>query len=352
MKIERHKKTGRRRAIRLIAGLGALPFAGFSSGPASTATRTPAVHWQGIALGARAGIEIHHPDPERARRLANTAQQEIHRLERIFSLYRSDSALVQLNREGRLDAPPLELLSLLSRAAAWHRHTQGAFNIALQPLWQVYARHFADPRADPAGPPAGDIAAAKALADPHAIETTPAEIRFRRRGMAVTLNGIAQGYITDRVADRLRDAGLRHVLVQLGEIRALGRHPDDRPWQVGLEPFRDLAAGRQEIVDMAVATSERVGMAFDAAARFGHILDPHADNPAWRRPLAGAGTARSRAPGIAAASVIARKASDADALSTALVAGLPGQDPKEFIGHQGIERIVTLSAAGMVKTAG
>ena len=57
----------------------------------------------------------------------------------------------------------------------------------------------------------------------------PGRIGFRRPGMAVTLNGVAQGYITDRVADLLRVRGFDNVLVELGEIRALGRHPDGRP---------------------------------------------------------------------------------------------------------------------------
>ena len=52
--------------------------------------------------------------------------------------------------------------------------------------------------------------------------------------MAVTLNGIAQGYITDRVADLLRAEGLEKVMIDLGEIRTLGDHPEGRPWRVGL----------------------------------------------------------------------------------------------------------------------
>ena len=51
------------------------------------------------------------------------------------------------------------------------------------------------------------------------------KVRFALPGMAITLNGIAQGYITDRIATLLQDAGMGDVLLDIGEVRALGRHP-------------------------------------------------------------------------------------------------------------------------------
>lgn len=47
-------------------------------------------------------------------------------------------------------------------------------------------------------------------------------IEFERPGMQLTLNGIAQGFITDHISTRLKDAGYQHVLVELGETRAIG----------------------------------------------------------------------------------------------------------------------------------
>ena len=56
---------------------------------------------------------------------------EIDRLESILSLYRADSALSKLNRTGRLDNPPFELLDCLSQAGAVHRASGGAFDVIL-----------------------------------------------------------------------------------------------------------------------------------------------------------------------------------------------------------------------------
>lgn len=340
MAIER-KTIGRRRTIKLIAGIASLPLAGSLTVGSSRATEREAYLWRGTALGAQATIEIHHPDRDRAAALAESAQQEIVRLEKIFSLYRSDSALSKLNKEGRLEKPPLELLTLLSRASLWHERTKGAFDVTLQPLWRLYAEHFANPKPNPAGPAQSDILAAIALADPDAIEATPAAIRFGRPGMAATFNGIAQGFITDKVAELLRSAGMDHVLINLGEIRALGDHPESRPWRVGLKPFRDQPAGTQQIIDLAVATSELAGTTFDTEGRFGHILNARAKpGPAIDQGA------------VTAASVVAERAVDADALSTALVAAGKELDPNDFIGQQGIQRILTGEAAGEVKVVG
>ena len=123
--------------------------------------------------------------------------------------------------------------------------------------------------------------------------------------MAVTLNGIAQGYVTDRVAERLKAEGMDRVLVDMGEIRALGHHPAGRPWTVGLTDPANEARTMEtlDVADVAVATSGGYGTLFDPAGRFTHLFDP-----------ANGGCARE----WLAVTVLAPDATTADALSTAL----------------------------------
>ncbi len=100
----------RRRFIAITAsaaGLSLLPH-GWSG-----AARAEAVTWHGQALGAPATLTIHHHDRAAAERLVERTVVEAARLERIFSLYRDDSALTELNRVGALAAPPSELVDLL-----------------------------------------------------------------------------------------------------------------------------------------------------------------------------------------------------------------------------------------------
>lgn len=293
----------RRRVLRIAAVAGGLALTPGTVGYAASVTRPQ--RWEGVALGARASMTLYHPDPEAGARSIRNAVAEIRRLEKIFSLYRADSALSQLNRNGALDAPPPELLRLMSEARRYSEITDGAFDVTVQPLWRLYADHFAEAGADPAGPPDNAIRQVLALVDYRAVELDTARIAFSRPGMAVTLNGIAQGFVTDRVADLLRGEGLENVLVDLGEIRASETHPDGRPWTAGIkDPFEpDRIVHSVNVANRAIATSGGYGMRFDAAGRHHHLLDTRKGNSSTR---------------YASLSVIAPTATQADALSTAL----------------------------------
>lgn len=295
------RNLSRRRFLTISAAA-----AGLSLAPSALVRAdAPLLGWRGTALGAQASILLHHPDQQAAQRLIDACVDEIARLERVFSLYRADSAISALNRAGALDAPPFDLVRLLSDCRRFSEQTEGAFDATVQPLWRLYAEHFARADADPAGPNEAALARALALVDHDGIVVYPQRIAFARRGMAVTLNGIAQGYITDRVADLLRANGIENVLIDLGEIRGLGVHPSGRAWQVGLQDPRSSAevARTLEITNAAVATSMPKGTPLEASGRIHHLFDPRTGRSAHHH---------------LSVSVVAPDATTADALSTAL----------------------------------
>ncbi len=260
----------RRRFIAVSAAASAMPGAAL----ASQTTR-----WSGVALGASASLTIAGLPRADAEPLIAAARAEIERLESIFSLYRADSALVQLNRTGRLDVPPLDMIRLLSTVDMIHEMTGGAFDPTVQPLWRAIAdaRGQMDPK---------DERAARALIGWQHVSVTSDGVFYAWPGMAMTLNGIAQGYVTDRVADLLRAAGLTNVLVSVGEIAAFGEREAGRPWRVGLaERGNDAAEEVLNVRDMAVATTAPNGTLIDAGSAIGHILDPRGGvvTRPWRR---------------------------------------------------------------------
>ena len=295
------------------AGAGLLPGAGRAD--------APRLHvWNGTALGARASLRLYHPDPREAERLIAACAGEIGRLERVFSLYRPDSALSRLNATGRLDAPPLDLVRLLDESRRLNALTEGAFDVTVQPLWRLHAAHFADPGADPLGPSEAAYEAARQRVGQDGLEIGADRIAFARPGMGITLNGIAQGYLTDRIAELLRREGLDDVLVDLGEARATGRHADGRPWRAALaDPRGDGVVHRLDLEDRALATSAPSGFAFDAAGRFHHLFDPR--------------TGRSVAR-YDSVSVLAPDATAADALSTAF-SGMSGGAIRRVLTQRG-----------------
>ena len=171
--------------------------------------------------GAVGSIALHHPDRRIAEGIVARAVAELHRLEGLLSLYRPDSLLVELNRRGVVVTSSPEMQRLIEAALRFAELTGDAFDPTVQPLWDLHRAHFAKPGADPAGPPAAAVAQALGRVGPDAVV-------LAKRGMAMTLNGIAQGYIADEVVELLRAEGVAHTLVDLGETRALGRHSPAR----------------------------------------------------------------------------------------------------------------------------
>jgi thiamine biosynthesis lipoprotein len=292
------RSLSRRRLLAVTAAA-----AGCALTPGAGAAAAPLRTWTGTALGARASLRLRHPDAREAERLFAACRAEIARLERVFSLWRTDSALSRLNAEGALETPPLDLVRLLAEARRVAASTGGAFDPTVQPLWELHARHFAARDADPDGPPASALAEVAARTGWRRIEVSRRRVALGAPGMALTLNGIAQGYITDRVADLLRREGMARVLVDLGEARALGAAEPGRPWRAAIaDPDRDGASlGALELEDAALATTSPSGFAFDADGRFPHLIDPRTGRPGARH---------------ASVSVVAPRASEADALST------------------------------------
>lgn len=284
----------RRRTLQLLAASAA--FVGVGAGAA--ARRGDLFRWRGVALGADAEMALLCADECEANRLFDIATNEIGRLESVFSLYRPDSALSRLNEALELVHPPAELLEVLSIADSAHRATGGAFDPAVQSLWKYHA----------------EVATGAASADPARLEKLVAEsgwgevswsadrIALSSPAAALTLNGIAQGYITDRVAALLRAQGMTNILIDLGEIVASGRKSPLSRWRIGLAGAASDAEESIALENSAIATSAPLATTFDQAGRLSHIIDPGTGRPAqspWRR-----------------ISVIDKSAAFADAMST------------------------------------
>lgn len=295
----------RRRFIRISGAVTGLGLAALGSGFLRPGRASPQFHeWRGVALGADASLRIYHPDAAEAQRMIADALAEVHRLERVFSLYDEASALSRLNREGELADPPQELVELLATSERYARATGGAFDPTVQPLWTLYAKHFSTAGADPNGPSPADIGDVVAKCGYQRVIVDIGKVAFAQPGMALTLNGIAQGYITDRVAELLRARGVTHTLVDMGETRVLDVHPTGRPWSVGIKDPRaeDRLLATLALDNQAVSTSGGYGTEFGSAGRFNHIFDP------------ATGLCAGRYLGV---SVVAPTATCADALSTA-----------------------------------
>lgn len=290
------ERPTRRRAIAIFAATAAAPLAFMRT------ARADQLHqWRGIAMGAEACITFSGIDIAAARSVAQAVTAEIERLEDALSLFRDRSELSRLNRDGRLAHPSADFRAALQLAQSIAAATGGLFDPTVQALWEAHADWFAGGQRT-ALPPDAVIVAARRAVGWRRLSLASDSVTVGP-GQRITLNGLGQGYVTDRIAGLLRARGFSHVLVDLGEQCALGARADGLPWMVARPGSEPIA-----LRDGGLATSEASGCVFGADGSAHHLFDPHSGRSAthWRRII-----------------VHQRSAAVADALSTALYAATP-----------------------------
>lgn len=297
----------RKQFLRAALGLGAL----CSLGNLSAAK--PALRWRRrvmLGFGTTLSLQAAHEDEHTLERALDAAVAVLQRIQSQMNLLDADSALSRLNRDGVLPSPPAELLSVLHTAQAVSRDSGGAFDVTVQPLWQTYANAQRQGRL----PDARELAQARALVGWQGLEVSAQQLRLQRPGMAVTLNGIAQGYAADRVRAVLAEHGIRHALVDAGEFAPLGLNAQARPWLLGVANPRDEAA----LIARLMSNGRCIATSADKATHFSddlihhHIFDPHTgDSP----------------PALASVTVAAAQGALADALTKVMFVAGPKRLP-------------------------
>jgi len=290
-----------------------------------------------VQMGTEVSITVLHPDPEVARGLVERAFGEIERLEMILSRHRPEAPLARLARHGEFREAPDELVEVLVRAGEYAADTDGAFDITVLPLLELVRDRAGKTGAHPDPEELRDVLQ---LVDFRAIRLEGKVVSLARPGMALTLDGIAKGYVVDRAVDFLVQAGAGEVTVEAGgDLAVGGLRSRPRKWAVSIRdpesPWRILGAVRVE--GQGVATSGDYVQAFTQDGRSHHILDPRTGGPALA---------------VRAVTVSAPSAMDADALSTsALVLG-PEAGLRLLEEREGVEGILFARDGRTLRTSG
>jgi thiamine biosynthesis lipoprotein len=251
------------------------------------------------ALGTEVKITVFHRDAEMARKGIDTALEKIEYVEKLMSLFRPDSQLSLLNRKGVLRNPHPDLVGVLRTAKNLSELTGGTFDVSVQPLWNLYARH-AQSRSLPSE---NEIAKVRKRIGWEQIRVEDDMIFFDRPGMQVTLNGVAQGMAADFARQALAECGIRHALIDAGEFNAIGSPQRRDSWHIAIHhPRVDGNIAKTGLQDRCLSTSGDYGTKFSDDYQNHHLLDPHT------------GISPTE---LSAVSVAAPTALEADALSTA-----------------------------------
>lgn len=226
----------------------------------------------GLAFGTTVSLTLVGSDPDLLEAAMRDGFRAIRAVEAAASLYRPDSALTRLNRDGHLPDPDPLLLEQLRFALDLAEASGGAFDPTVQPLWTLWAASAARG----ARPAPAALAAALAHVGWRDVAVSGRAIRLARPGMGLTLNGLVQGYAADRAMAAVRAHGIADAFIDTGEFGAGGRNAVGAGWRLGLAAPR-RGDGIAEVIAPFTgfaATSGDDATSFSADHRDHHIFDP------------------------------------------------------------------------------
>ena len=267
-----------------------------------------------FAMTTVMSLRVYHPDGEA---ILDQAEEEIRRIESVFSTGDPASEIAKLNASGEAVLSE-DAAELLERALSIYGMTGGAFDISIYPVMRAWGftelydeENLVEKENTPVDiPDAETLAEVLSHVDASKIEfdAQTGEVRLPE-GAEIDLGGIAKGYAAQRVIELFKENGVTSAMLDLGgNVQVLGTKPNGKDWKVGL---RD-PAGEQPVIgviacsDRAVVTSggyERYITGRDGKT-YHHIIDPKTGYPARN--------------GLVSVSIVCDDGTLADGLSTAL----------------------------------
>jgi thiamine biosynthesis lipoprotein len=274
------------------------------------------------AMASPCELHVYSDDADKAERALAAAKAEVLRIEAKYSRYRDDSVVAAINAsagDSRGIEVDAETAALLDYAAAAHTQSGGMFDISsgvLRRAWDFRSGRL---------PEAEDVARLLSLVGWQRVSWSSPLLCLPVAGMQLDFGGFGKEYAVDRAVAVLAAHEIAHGMVDLGgDVRAVGPHPDGRPWRVGIaHPQRPAEA--IACIDLhhgAVATSGDYERAFiHDGKRYSHLLDPRSGWPVSGGPASVSVLAQQCLIAGTASSVAMLHAVDAPAWLDAL--GLP-----------------------------
>ncbi len=262
-----------------------------------------------FAMGTMVEYTIMAQNQETARAAIQVAHDEIERVEHLFWEKDSSSEVYRFNRSQTGIETTREVHQAITRALAYSQKTDGAFDIAIKDIYDLY--DFDDPF--PVPPSKGALQQALTNVGYRHVATSASDdgqtwyIAKNLAGVGILTGGFAKGYAVDRAALALQELGISNAIINAGgDIVCLGSK-NGKPWTVGILHPREAGTVIRTIAlsDQAVATSGDYQKCFlFEGVRYHHILDPRTGQPSQQAQ---------------SVTVIAPTAEAADAWATAIM---------------------------------
>ncbi|MEO0481793.1 MAG: FAD:protein FMN transferase [Planctomycetota bacterium] len=276
-------------------------------------------HLSGTALGTTWNVRVvsEAADFDRSS-TTRTIEETLRALDQIYSTWRSDSELSELNVHPAAErievSDPLgEVLQIaLDLAAA----TEGAFDPTVLPVLLIQP-----PRVSTA-PTAEALSSARSRVDFRKIESLGEDsVRKLSSETAIELSAVAKGYCVDAVSYVLFASGFESHLVEIGgEVLCRGQKPGEQPWRIAIEAPPPTGSERNQNAAMGDSGVQRIVELRDRAqATSGHYRQFVQSGGASRSHIVDARSGETPVDGPISVSVSAPTCAVADGLATALM---------------------------------
>ena len=289
-----------------------------SCGPSSGATE---FELSGPTMGTTFDVKIVAPRGSLSTQaLQPVLQQTLDTTEQLTSTYIEQSELSMFNSNTSTDwvSVSAQLCNTVARALALARRTDGAFDITVGPLVNLWGFGPDGVRSQP--PSEAEIARLMTQVGFAKLQVDcerPA-LRKQHPQLFVDLSGWAKGFAVDQLAELLMAQGIDNFLIEVGgEMRVYGSNAEGKPWAVAIE--KPISDGREvqsilRLSDTGLATSGDYRNYFEhEGLRYSHTIDPRTGKPIAHQ--------------LASVTVFDDSAADADGLATALLVLGPMEGP-------------------------
>lgn len=258
-------------------------------------------------LGSPYEITIVSKDSLEAKKHVKSSIDEVKRIENLISDWLPNSQISKVNQNAGLQevSVDLEVYELVQRAIKISKLTNGAFDISyasMDKIWKFDGSMKEMPSIESIKKSVEKVGYQNII-----LNLKDTTIFLKNKGMKLGLGGIGQGYIADKIKEKLKKEGCMAGLVNVsGDINTWGKLPNGNPWTVGIiNPLnKNNVFATFPLVENAVETSGNYEkyVTFNGK-RYSHIIDPRTGYPAT---------------GIISVSVFAKQTEVADAFATAI----------------------------------
>ena len=252
----------------------------------STAAAAPGkIHYTAKAMGTYVNVWFWTDRQADAAKAAQDVFDEMKRLDGVMTNFTDTSEIGQINVHAgeRPVKVSDETIAVINRALDISKRSGGVFDIsvgAFKGMWKF------DEDMDGSLPDPADVEKRRKLVNWKDIVVDPKAktVFLKKKGMAITLGGIAKGYAVDKCVEILKRDGFTNFMFQAGGDMYIAGKKGEQPWVVGIRDPRgnaDSMFAIAPILNHSFSTSGDYERGFvKDGVRYHHILDTRTGRPA------------------------------------------------------------------------